>query len=123
MLGGLGADEFWFDDGDTGFGAANRDRIGGFVRGQGDKLNVDLIDANLNVAGDQDFVFKGSAAFNGIGQVRFVSSGSDRILQFNNDSDLQADFEIVLVGFNTAVLAATSVISDRSFRTTPQEAA
>ena len=43
---------------------------------------------------------RATAAFTGIGQVRFVSSGTDRILQFNNDSDLQADFEIVLEGFD-----------------------
>ena len=58
------------------------------------------------MTGDQDFAFKGTAAFTGIGQVRFVSSGTDRILQFNNDTDLQADFEIVLKGFGTAVLAS-----------------
>ena len=104
MFGGPGADRFWFDDGDTGLGAANRDRISDFLRSQGDKLNVELIDANLNVAGDQDFVFRGTAAFTGIGQIRVVASGADRIIQGNNDSDMQADFEIILVGFNTAVL-------------------
>ena len=76
----------------------------GFSRIEGDRLNVDFVDANLNAAGDQDFVFKGATAFSGIGQVRFASSGTDRILQFNNDNDLQSDFEIVLKGFNANVL-------------------
>ncbi|HMR54527.1 MAG TPA: calcium-binding protein [Amaricoccus sp.] len=106
MQGGSGADQFWFDDGHTGLGTAGRDRISDFSRSQGDKLDVDLIDANLNVAGDQDFVFKGTGAFTGIGQVRVVSSGADRILQFNNDTDMQADFEITLAGFNTNVLGS-----------------
>ena len=35
-----------------------------------------------------------------------MTSGADRVLQFNNDSDLQADFEINLVGFNNGVLAS-----------------
>ena len=105
LFGGNGADRFVFDDGHTGLGAANRDRIGDFVRAQGDKLDLDLVDANLKVAGDQDFVFRGTAAFTGIGQVRFVASGADRIIQLNNDSDLQADLEIVLKGFGKAVLA------------------
>jgi Ca2+-binding RTX toxin-like protein len=106
MFGGPGADTFWFDDGDSGVGAANRDRISGFLRNHGDKLDLDPIDANLNLAGDQDFVFRGTAAFTGIGQIRVVGSGADRIIQGNNDSDLQADFEITLVGFNTGVLAS-----------------
>ena len=85
---------------------ANRDRIVDFLRNQGDKLNLELIDANLNVGGDQDFVFRGTGAFTGIGQIRVVNSGADRIIQGNNDSDKQADFEIVLQRFNTAVLAS-----------------
>ena len=106
MFGGSGADTFWFDDGHTGMGSANRDRIADFNRGQGDKLNVDPIDANLTVGGDQDFVFKGTAAFTGIGQIRVVNSGADRIIQFNNDKDMQADFEIVLQGFGKTVQAS-----------------
>ena len=109
MNGGTGADQFVFDDGYTGLGATARDRISGFSHSQGDKLNVDGVDADLNVVGDQDFVFKGTAAFTGIGQMRVVTSGTDRILQFNNDSDLAADFEINLQGFN-----ANLVLSDFS---------
>lgn len=105
MVGGLGADTFRLDDGHTGAGLAPRDRVAGFSRSQGDRLDVELIDANLNAAGDQDFVFRGTNAFTGIGQIRVVSSGADRIIQLNNDSDLQADLEIVLVGFGTAVQA------------------
>jgi Ca2+-binding RTX toxin-like protein len=105
MYGDLGADTFRFDDGHTGLGPAKRDRIVGFSRSEGDKLDLDPVDANLNVAGDQDFVFKGTAAFTGIGQIRIVASGADRIVQLNNDSDLQADLEIVLQGFGTSVLA------------------
>ncbi len=106
MSGDLGADIFGFDDGHTGIGSANRDRIAGFWRGEGDKLDVDPVDANLNLGGDQDFVFRGTGAFTGVGQIRVVSSGADRIIQFNNDSDLQADFEIVLQGSNQPVLGS-----------------
>lgn len=105
MVGESSADVFFFDDRHTGLGAASRDRISGFSRGEGDKLIVEPIDANLNLAGDQDFVFRGTGAFTGTGQIRVVASGADRIIQGNNDSDLLADFEIVLVGFGQAVQA------------------
>ena len=81
MLGDGGADAFRFDDGHAGLGAASGDRISGFLRSQGDKLDVELIDANLNVTDDQDFAFRGSAAFTGIGQIRVVGSGKDRIIR------------------------------------------
>ena len=83
-------------------------------RGEGDKLDVEAIDANLNVAGDQDFTFKGSAAFTGIGQLRFVTSGQDRIIQGNNDSDLSADFEIFLRLFNSPSPGSAVLASDFS---------
>ena len=105
LFGGVGADTFWFDDGHTGLGAG-RDRIADFNRAQGDKLNVDPIDANVTAGGDQDFVFKGTAAFTGTGQIRVVSSGADRSIQLNNDKDMQADFEIVLQGFGKTVQAS-----------------
>ena len=92
MNGGAGADRFFFNDDETGLGAAGRDRVAGFSRAQGDKLDVLLIDADLGHAGDQAFVFRGTAAFTGIGQVRVVASGADRILQFNNEGDLQRRF-------------------------------
>lgn len=49
--------------------------------------------------------FIGTGAFTGVGQLRVVSSGADRILQGNNTRDLRSDFEIVLQGFDTNVLA------------------
>ena len=76
----------------------------GFLRSERDKLKIDVIDLNLNVAGDQDFVFRGTAAFSGIGQIRVVASGTDRIIQFNNDNNMQADFKVLLQDFNTGVL-------------------
>ena len=106
LTGGAGADLFDYDAPNDSSPGANRDRISGFSRTEGDKLHVDGIDANLNLAGDQDFVFKGTAAFTGIGQIRVVSSGTDRIIQLNNDSDKQADVEIVLRGFDAPVLAS-----------------
>jgi Ca2+-binding RTX toxin-like protein len=60
---------------------------------------------SIVAGGGNDLVYGGAKAFTGIGQIRVVNSGADRIIQGNNDSDMQADFEIVLVGFNTAVQA------------------
>ncbi len=101
MHGGPGADKFVFDDGHTGLGAL-ADTIDGFSRSGGDKIDLDQIDARLNASGDQDFTFVGEAAsagaaFSGIGQLRFVDTAYGRLVQGNNDTDAQADFEIKLV--------------------------
>ena len=81
LTGGLGVDTFTCDDlGETGLGAA-RDVISDFVHGQ-DIVRLTLIDADLNTAGDQQFVFIAGAAFGSIaGQLRYsggVLSGGCR---------------------------------------------
>ena len=55
------------------------------------------------MSGDQAFAWRGTAAFNGAGQIRWVASGTDRIIAGSTDGDSQAEFEINLVGLNRAV--------------------
>ena len=59
------------------------------------------IDANPGVAGDQAFTWIGSAAFSGIGQMRYA----DGMLQASVDADAAPEFEIELTGAPTLVMS------------------
>lgn len=115
MTGATGDDTFTFfnyvadADADSGVGVGLRDIITDFDQGN-DKINFNGltggIDANLSVAGDQDFVFIGTAAFGGaVGEVRFDQVGGNTIIQVDRQGDLNTspDFEIELTGLFTLV--------------------
>jgi Ca2+-binding RTX toxin-like protein len=100
MTGGAGYDWYIFDSAsETGLGAL-RDVINGFVRGQ-DKIELCDIDANAGLAGNQSFVWRGTGAFTGAGQLRYVQSGGNTIIQGSTDADSAAEFEIQLTGLYT----------------------
>jgi Ca2+-binding RTX toxin-like protein len=98
MSGGANSDRFVYANGASGTGA-QRDVILDFVSGSGDLLDFTLMDANLDLAGEQDFVFIGAAAFTGLGQLRLTAD----VLQGNITGTTTADFQIVLTGV-TALL-------------------
>lgn len=107
LTGGSGADQFrYLSATDSGLGAA-ADRITDFAIGT-DKFNFLLIDADAATAGDQAFDFIGTAAFanTGIGQIRFLTSGADLIVQADVDGNGVADMEIILQGRGGQVLTA-----------------
>ena len=116
LIGGTGADTLIGEAGNDTFkynsaadsrpGAANRDFINGFVRGE-DKIDLSAIDANPFSANDQAFTFKGTAAFgtNGApsaGQVRISFTGPNYVIL---DADVQgdgiADMQIFVNGVTT----------------------
>lgn len=100
LTGGLGADSFRFDSA----GDAAGDVVADFNAGQGDKLDLRLMDANAGVADDQAFTFIGAGAFtNTAGQLRV--SGS--VVSGDVNGDGVADFQILMNG--VATLAAGSV--------------
>lgn len=106
LVGGAGADAFRFlAPGDSAVGAA-RDVIQAFSAAEGDRIDLAAIDADPTLAGDQAFSFHGSAAFTGAGQVRFMPSGADVIVQGTVDGATIA-FEILVAG--TASLEAGDV--------------
>jgi hypothetical protein len=76
----------------------------------GDVINLNAIDANtaLLAIGNQDFTFIGTAAFTAAGQIRYVVSGADTIIQGNVNAGLGADFSIQLSGLHT--LGATDFV-------------
>jgi serralysin len=106
LTGGAGADVFDFDStADSAKGAAVRDTILDFSRGDGDKIDLSNIDASSPAAGDQAFTFLGSAAFSGIaGQLRYAAG----VVIADINGDKVADFEISLA--NKAALKATDFI-------------
>jgi Ca2+-binding RTX toxin-like protein len=94
LAGGTGIDRFYFAAiSESALGAP--DQIADFSShrfvAQGDKIDVSAIDANVNIAGDQAFVFIGNNnAFFGAGQVR-CNGG---FVEGDVDGDGNADFRI-----------------------------
>jgi hypothetical protein len=96
LTGGDGRDRFDFNaTGDSAAGLS--DVIADFVGNgalAGDTIDLSTIDANVLVAGNQDFVFIGAAAFTAAGQVRYAGG----LLVASTDGDLQAELRIELAG-------------------------
>ncbi|MFZ1415189.1 MAG: M10 family metallopeptidase [Defluviicoccus sp.] len=96
--GGVGYDTFVYTStAQSKAGSSNRDQIyfggpGTFVE---DVIDVSAIDADLTIAGDQAFVFIGTAAFTGPGQIRVQAGGADTLILFNTDANLSTEMEIL----------------------------
>ena len=102
LTGGLGADGFRFEAGDTSSVIAQADRITDFTRAQGDRIYLNLIDANANAAGDQAFAFIGAGAYTGVaGQLRAYALGTDTMIAGDTNGDSIADLYIRLTGSHT----------------------
>jgi Bacterial Ig-like domain/Cadherin-like domain/Bacterial Ig domain/RTX calcium-binding nonapeptide repeat (4 copies) len=110
LTGGLGADNFKFTAlGDLGLGATARDMVVDFKAGEGDKIDLASIDANLTLNGDQAFSWVNNFSI-AAGEVRFAADGQGNgVLSLNTDADLDAEFEILLTGV-TSLTAADLVL-------------
>jgi Ca2+-binding RTX toxin-like protein len=109
LVGGQGADKFvYLSASDSGTTAGTRDVIQDFSRAQGDKIDLQAIDANTSAFGDQAFVFIGTSAFgpNATGQLRF--DAGTHILYGSTDADADAEFSIELAGVTS--LTATDFV-------------
>jgi Ca2+-binding RTX toxin-like protein len=108
LSGGADADVFAFGAAiaEIGLAAGSRDTITDFVSGT-DRIDLSLIDANANVAGNQAFTFV-NGGFTGLGQVRFVNQNGVRTLEGNTTGNNNADFAI-LIG-NVATVLGTDII-------------
>lgn len=108
MRGGAGADVFhYLNSAETGKTATTRDLIQDFTVGV-DKINLTIADANILLAGDQNFAFLATrgAAFTGVaGQLRYVwednaNNALDKtIIEGDVNGDRLVDFQIELSGF------------------------
>ncbi|TAN46411.1 MAG: type I secretion C-terminal target domain-containing protein, partial [Methylococcaceae bacterium] len=97
LTGGPGADRFDVNAvAETGTTVAAWDVIADFNAGQGDKIDLSTLDANVAVAGNQAFSFINGNAFSTAGQLRF--DAATHVLYGSNDSDGAAEFAIQLNG-------------------------
>ena len=102
LTGHAGADSFKFNtEAESGITRASRDTITDFNHNEGDKINLLPIDANVKLAGNNNFTtltvgnaFKG--LFTDVGQLYFDKT--THILYGNNDADSSEDFSILLTG-------------------------
>jgi Ca2+-binding RTX toxin-like protein len=102
FYGGAGADRFVFRDGDfSGVTSATCDRIHDFDD-SADVISLSLVDANVTVAGDQDFAFVGTGAFtHTAGELRYQQISGNTYIQGDTDGDGVADFWLRLDGLHT----------------------
>ncbi|OWJ69014.1 calcium-binding protein [Inquilinus limosus] len=111
LSGGAGADRFVYAvAGDSGIGA-KADRITDFSRGEGDRIDLSAIDADMNTTGNQAFSFIGGGLYTGVaGQLRFAVTAPGVItIAGDIDGDRVSDFHIQLAG-TTAPVAADFVL-------------
>ena len=98
LIGGLNADRFELRAlNHSGVTTATMDTIVDFQH-LVDKIAVSDIDANALLGGNQAFTFRGDAAFNAAGQVRYVLDAANQatIVLFNTDNDAGAEMAIRL---------------------------
>ena len=106
LTGGGGADLFILASAGESTGAA-LDQITDFRAGQGDRFDLRLVDAILGGT-DDAFVFRGTKAFTGAGQVRLEVGVDGVTVQGNLDTDAAAEFAIFVAG--ATGLAATDFL-------------
>ena len=104
MTGAAGKDVFDFNlVTETTKVAATRDVIKDFVH-LTDRIDLSTIDANSKLAANQAFTFLATkgAAFTGVaGQLHYLASGTNTIVEGDTNGDKIADFQIELTGAKT----------------------
>jgi Ca2+-binding RTX toxin-like protein len=103
FFGGAGADRFVFRSADvTGTRQSSHDLIQDFASAEGDRIGLDLIDANSTLSGNQGFAFIGTNGFSGApGQLRYEQIAGKTFIQGDTNGDRVADFWIALNGSHT----------------------
>ncbi|MBD9641974.1 hypothetical protein IB277_37615 [Ensifer sp. ENS07] len=107
LIGGAGADDLYGEAGSDRFdfnlttestvSSTGRDTIFAFRHAEGDKIDLSTIDANTAAAGNQAFIFTGTAAFSGInGELRYTKTASDTYVYADVNGDKTADMAIHL---------------------------
>ena len=102
LIGGTGGDRFiWAVVEDTGVDEHSADAIVDFNVDDGDRIDLSAIDANLVASGNQAFTFIGSAAFSGTpGEINFVHSGGDTLIQLQTGTSADPEAVILLPGIH-----------------------
>jgi Ca2+-binding RTX toxin-like protein len=117
LTGGAGRDTFVFlSTADSGATPNSADIITDFtvVAATGtaftDRIDLSAIDASTSSAGNQAFLFRGTLAFNGEGQVRVRQLGADTVVEVNTTGVNGAEMMIRLAGVTAASLEAADFI-------------
>jgi len=96
LTGGAAADVFLYtivSDSAPG----GRDTITDFLQKEKDLIDLSLFEG-ASGPGDQELIFLGNAAFNGVeGELRFGTKGNQTLVQVDANGDSKADFELVLL--------------------------
>jgi Ca2+-binding RTX toxin-like protein len=111
LTGGTGADTFRYQTASaSGLGAA-ADHVTDFVINL-DHLGFTLIDADAVTPDDQAFSFIGTSAFTntGVGQIHYLNSGGDLLVQVDVDGNGTADMDVVLNGLVGQALTANDFL-------------
>jgi len=108
LTGGLGDDTFVFATPAEAGNGATRDVITDFQgagAAGGDVIDVNAIDANTAVAGNQNFTFIGTAALTAPAQLRYFQDIPNNltIIEGNVTGNAGAEFQIALVGLHNPV--------------------
>lgn len=100
LTGGSGADIFAFLRSDSGRTTLMADTITDFLSGDGDKIDLGGIDANIaSVDADDAFSFIGNGAFSrSAGELRAETIGAETYVSGDTNGDGRADFVIHLSG-------------------------
>lgn len=94
LTGGAGADMFVFSSRHDS-SVKNPDVIKDFSRNQGDRIDLQAIDANTKSAGDQAFKFIGTDGFHKkAGELRYEKKSGDTFVFADVNGDGKADFSI-----------------------------
>lgn len=116
LIGGTGLDVLWLGAdaaadiidvntiADSAVGGTNRDRVYQFIRGD-DHIDLQTLDANTGVTGNQAFAFSAGPAANSVWVVDYVD---DVLVRGDVNGDTIHDFEIRVM--LTATLDATDLI-------------
>ncbi len=82
-----------------GSNRALADVITDFSKADREKIQLNLVDADTTLAGNQAFAWIGNGAFSGVaGQLRYALQGSSTYVEGDTDGDGPADFAIALNG-------------------------
>ena len=99
LIGGAGADRFRFHStAESGTTAATRDLVRDFRRADGDRLDLDNVDASTSIPGDQTLTFVGRNVFTAEGQVRYFFEDDRTVVEVNTTGASVADMQIELAG-------------------------
>jgi Ca2+-binding RTX toxin-like protein len=103
LTGGYGADTFvWSATDETLPGLWSSDRVLDFNRAEGDRLDLHLIDADVDAPGNQAFQFIGTAEFSGApGELRYVDTFQGTIIEMNTNGSPDAEAWIRVTGHVT----------------------